>query len=140
MMEGRAMTAKDTNTFDYIVVGAGAAGCVIANRLSADSSNSVLLIEAGGSDDFFTNTRFLDLASLFSLWGPTTDWGYSTEPSPGMNGRSIPITQGKVLGGGSSTNGRIYLRGNRRDYDLWNQLGNEGWGYEDLLPYFKKYE
>jgi choline dehydrogenase len=135
-----SVNAQDTNAFDYIVVGAGAAGCVIANRLSADSATSVLLLEAGGSDAFFTNTRFLDLASLFSLWSPETDWGYSTEPSPGMNGRSIAITQGKVLGGGSSTNGRIFLRGNRRDYDSWNQLGNEGWAYNDLLPYFKKYE
>src|SRR4051812_35947377 len=106
-MEGRAVStnAQDPHAFDYIVIGAGAAGCVIANRLSADPDTSVLLLEAGGSDAFFTNTRFLDLASLFSLWSPETDWGYSTEPSPGMNGRSIPITQGKVLGGGSSTNG-----------------------------------
>src|SRR5579884_3298005 len=111
-MEGNVMStnAQDTNTYDYIVIGAGASGCVIANRLSADPGRSVLLLEAGGSDEFFTNTRFLDLASLFSLWSPETDWGYATEPSPGMNGRSIPITQGKVLGGGSSTNGRIYLR------------------------------
>jgi choline dehydrogenase len=134
------MTGQDSKTFDYIVVGAGAAGSVIASRLSAQPDRSVLLLEAGGSDEFFTKTRFLDLPSLFSLWGPDTDWGYSTEPSPGMNGRSIPITQGKVLGGGSSTNGRIYLRGNRRDYDHWNALGNEGWSYQDVLPYFKKYE
>lgn len=134
------MATQDTQVFDYIIVGAGAAGCVVANRLSADPNRSVLLLEAGGSDDFFTATRFLDLESLFSLWGPATDWGYSTEPSPGMNGRSIPITQGKVLGGGSSTNGRIYLRGNRRDYDHWRSLGNEGWGYRDVLPYFKKSE
>ena len=132
--------ATEENHFDYIVAGAGAAGCVVANRLSADSSRSVLLVEAGGSDEFFTNTRFLDLPSLFSLWGPDTDWAYSTEPSPGMSNRGIPITQGKVLGGGSSTNGRIYLRGNRRNYDRWESLGNEGWGYQDVLPYFKKSE
>jgi choline dehydrogenase len=132
--------SQDRQTFDYIVVGAGAAGCVVANRLSTNPDVSVLLLEAGGFDEFFTNTRFLDLPSLFSLWGPDTDWGYSTEPSPGMNGRSIPITQGKVLGGGSSTNGRIYLRGNRRDYDYWKSLGNEGWSYRDVLPYFKKCE
>jgi choline dehydrogenase len=134
------MTTQDTQVFDYIVIGAGAAGCVVANRLSADPHRSVLLLEAGGSDDFFTATHFLDLADLFALWGPATDWGYSTEPSPGMNDRSIPITQGKVLGGGSSTNGRIYLRGNRRDYDHWQSLGNEGWGHHDVLPYFKKSE
>ena len=134
------MTAQGTTDYDYIVVGAGASGCVIANRLSADSTKNVLLLEAGGNDDFFTNTRFLDLPSLFSLWGPLTDWGYSAEPAPGINGRAVPITQGKVLGGGSSTNGRIYLRGNRRDYDGWNQLGNEGWSYKDVLPYFKKAE
>jgi choline dehydrogenase len=134
------MAAQDMNAFDYIVVGAGCAGCVVANRLSADGNRSVLLLEAGGNDDFFTNTRFLDLPSLFSLWGPATDWGYSTEPSPSMNNRAIPITQGKVLGGGSSTNGRIYLRGNRRDYDRWAAAGNTGWGYKDFLPYIKKYE
>jgi choline dehydrogenase len=134
------MTTQDVQIFDYIIAGAGAGGCVVANRLSADPNRSVLLLEAGGSDDFFTATRFLDLADLFSLWGPATDWGYSTEPSPGMNSRSIPITQGKVLGGGSSTNGRIYLRGNSRDYDHWLSLGNEGWGYSNVLPYFKKSE
>lgn len=134
------MSAQEQSEFDYIVVGAGAAGCVIANRLSADGSRSVLLLEAGGSDEFFTSTRMLDLASLFSLWTADTDWGYSTEASPGANGRALPITQGKVLGGGSSTNGRIYLRGNRRDYDSWNQMGNEGWSYRQVLPYFKKSE
>lgn len=134
------MPSDDTQTFDYIIVGAGAAGCVVANRLSADGGRSVLVLEAGGSDDFFTATHFLDIPSLFSLWGPDTDWGYSTAPSPAMAGRSIPITQGKVLGGGSSTNGRIYLRGNRRNYDHWATLGNKGWSYAEVLPYFKKFE
>ncbi|HKN97478.1 MAG TPA: GMC family oxidoreductase N-terminal domain-containing protein [Pseudonocardiaceae bacterium] len=130
----------EPDTFDYIVVGAGAAGCVVANRLSAVPDQSVLLLEAGGSDEFFAQTRFTDLESLFALWGPETDWGFTTEPVRGLNGRSIPITQGKVLGGGSSTNGRTYVRGNRRNYDSWAAAGNEGWGYRDVLPYFKKSE
>jgi len=95
------MSPQDANTFDYIVAGAGAAGCVIANRLSAKSDQTVLLLEAGGSDEFFTSTRMLDLASLFSLWTADTDWGYSTEPIRGANGRAVPITQGKVLGAGA---------------------------------------
>jgi choline dehydrogenase len=127
-------------TYDYIVAGAGAAGCVVANRLSADPDRSVLVLEAGGSDDSFQATHLVGIPSLFMLWGPETDWGYSTEPSPAASGRGIPITQGKVLGGGSSTNGRIFLRGNRRNYDRWESLGNEGWGYADVLPYFKKLE
>ncbi len=134
------MTAQDGSEFDYVVVGAGAAGCVVANRLSADGKRRVLLLEAGGSDEFFTKTRMLDLADLFALWTADTDWGYTTTPTPGADNRALPITQGKVLGGGSSTNGRIYLRGNRRDYDSWNQMGNEGWSYRDVLPYFKKSE
>ena len=134
------MTAQDGSEFDYVVVGAGAAGCVVANRLSADGKRPVLLLEAGGSDEFFTKTRMLDLADLFALWTADTDWGYTTTPTPGADNRALPITQGKVLGGGSSTNGRIYLRGNRRDYDSWNQMGNEGWSYRDVLPYFKKSE
>src|SRR3954453_94040 len=109
----------EPETFDYIVVGAGAGGCVVANRLSAAPDQSVLLLEAGGSDEFFTQTRFVDLESLFALWGPETDWGFTTEPAPGLNGRSIPITQGKVVGGGSSTNGRTHIRGNHRNYDSW---------------------
>jgi choline dehydrogenase len=131
---------QDRNKFNYIVVGAGAAGCVVANRLSANPDTTVLLLEAGGSDDFYTKTRFVDLASLFSLWEPKTDWGFLGEPSTGLNGRGFPITQGKVVGGGSSTNGRIYIRGNQRNYDHWEALGNEGWAYRDVLPYFKKSE
>lgn len=125
---------------DYIVIGAGAAGCAVANRLSAAPGTSVLLLEAGGSDDAYANTRFPDLESLFSLWQPHTDWGYTTEPVAGINGRSIPIIQGKVLGGGSSTNGRIYVRGDPRAYDEWAAAGNDGWAFRDVLPYFRKYE
>ena len=128
------------DTYDYIVIGAGAAGCVLANRLSAAPDTTVLLLEAGGSDDSYARTRFVDLESLFSLWEPETDWGYGTEPSDGLDGRAFPITQGKVLGGGSSTNGRIFIRGDRRCFDGWAADGNDGWAYADVLPYFKKFE
>ncbi|MDJ0796489.1 MAG: GMC family oxidoreductase N-terminal domain-containing protein [Calothrix sp. MO_167.B12] len=125
--------------FDYIVIGAGSAGCVLANRLSKDSNVSVLLLEAGAPD---TNAEIhkTDIQSMTSLWGSKLDWGYSTEPELYLNKRQVAIAQGKVLGGSSSLNAMMYVRGNRRDFDLWNQLGNEGWSYEEVLPYFKKSE
>lgn len=126
--------------YDYVIVGSGTAGCIIANRLSANPDTRVLLLEAGDSDEGFAHIQLLDLGSLFAAWGPSTDWAFDTEPEAALNGRRMPVTQGKVFGGGSSVNGRIYLRGNRRDFDYWNYLGNEGWGYQDVLPYFKKSE
>lgn len=126
--------------FDYIIVGAGAAGCVIARRLAEQVDCRVLLLEAGGPDDraAIHNT---DLSSMTSMWGPNdVNWGYTTVPQPHLNGRSIPIAQGKVLGGSTSINAMMYIRGNRRDFDHWNHLGNEGWSYQDVLPYFKKSE
>lgn len=131
---------RNDRTFEYVIVGSGTAGCVLANRLSADPNTRVLLLEAGDSDESFAQIQLLDLGSLFAAWGPSTDWGFVTENEPGLHGRQMPITQGRVFGGGSSVNGRITLRGNRRDYDHWNHLGNEGWSYRDVLPYFKKYE
>ena len=127
-------------SFDYIIVGSGPAGSVLAYRLCRDQNARVLLLEAGGDATEFVRTKSLDLPSLFSLWGPETDWGFVTEPMPGMNGMQMPIIQGKLVGGGSSNNGRIYIRGHQRDYDNWNYLGNEGWGWQDVLPYFKKSE
>jgi choline dehydrogenase len=125
--------------FDYIIVGAGAAGCVIANRLINNLDCTVLLLEAGSLDTVpaIHNT---DIQSMTSLWGTNVDWGYSTEEEPYLNGRKISIAQGKVLGGSTSINAMMYVRGNRRDFDHWNFLGNEGWSYEDILPYFKKSE
>jgi choline dehydrogenase len=126
--------------FDYIVIGAGAAGCVIANRLLERVDGRVLLLEAGGLDDRETihNT---DIASMTSMWGPDdANWGYTTAAQPHLGGRSIPIAQGKVLGGSTSINAMMYVRGNRRDFDHWNYLGNEGWSYRDVLPYFRKSE
>jgi choline dehydrogenase len=124
-------------TFDYIIVGAGSTGCVLANRLSANRSLNVLLLEAGGSD---TNPAIHTLNTVVSLWGTEVDWLFFTEPQPELNGRKITLNQGKVIGGGSSIHAMMNMRGNRYNFDLWNALGNEGWSYQDVLPYFKKSE
>ncbi len=124
--------------FDYIIVGAGSAGCVLANRLSADPRNRVLLLEAGGSDNYFW--IHVPVGYLYCMGNPRTDWGFKTEPVPGLNGRALAYPRGRVLGGSSSINGMIYMRGQARDYDGWRQLGNTGWGWDDVLPYFRKSE
>jgi len=127
-----------TEGFDYIIVGAGTAGCVLANRLSADPGIRVLLVEAGGKDDYF----WIDIpvGYLYTINNPRTDWCYKIEPDPGLNGRSIGYARGKVLGGCSSINAMIYMRGQKSDYDHWVELGNRGWSWDEVLPYFKRTE
>jgi choline dehydrogenase len=124
--------------FDYIVVGAGSAGCVLANRLTASGKHSVLLLEAGPRDRNIWIHIPLGYGVLFRT--PTVNWMYQTEPEPELGGRSVFQPRGKVLGGSSSINGLVYIRGQHADYDRWRQLGNVGWGYDDVLPYFKKAE
>jgi choline dehydrogenase len=124
--------------YDYIIAGAGSAGCVLANRLSADASKRVLLLEAGGKDWY--PWIHIPVGYFKTLHNPLTDWSYKTEPDPGLNGRSIDWPRGKTLGGSSSINGLLYIRGQREDYDHWRQLGNAGWSYEDVLPYFRRSE
>ncbi len=123
---------------DYAVVGAGSSGCVIANRLSADSGTSVALLEAGGPD---TNPWIhIPVGYFKTMHNPSVDWCYRTEPDAGLNGRSIDWPRGKVLGGSSSLNGLLYVRGQKEDYDRWRQMGNIGWGWDDVLPLFRRSE
>ena len=126
------------NTFDYIIVGGGTAGCVLANRLTANGKYNVLLIEAGKKDNYFWIN--IPVGYLYTINNPRTDWCYEIEPDLGLNGRSIAYARGKVLGGCSSINGMIYMRGQRSDYDHWAQLGNRGWSWDDVLPVFKHSE
>jgi choline dehydrogenase len=126
------------DTFDYVIVGAGSAGCVLANRLSADGRHRVLLLEAGGEDrDIWIH---IPLGYGRHFTNPQVNWLYVTEPEPECHGRAIIQPRGKVLGGSSSINGLLYIRGQREDFDRWRQLGNVGWSHDDVLPYFRKAE
>src|SRR5262244_1612366 len=124
--------------YDYIVVGAGSAGCVLANRLSADPGTRVLLIEAGGNDNWIW--FHIPVGYLFAIGNPRSDWMFRTEPEDGLNGRTLAYPRGKVIGGSSSINAMIYMRGQAADYDHWRQLGLTGWGWDDVLPFFKQHE
>ena len=128
----------DARTFDYVIVGAGSAGCLLANRLSADRATRVLLLEAGGQDNWIW--YHIPVGYLYSNNNPRSDWCYRTEPEPGLGGRSIPYPRGKVVGGSSAINAMIYMRGQAADFDHWRQLGLAGWGWDDVLPHFKAHE
>ncbi|MCC8945562.1 GMC family oxidoreductase N-terminal domain-containing protein [Bradyrhizobium sp. Arg62] len=124
--------------FDYIIVGAGTAGCIMANRLSADPKKRVLLLEAGGKDNWIW--FHIPVGYLFAIGNPRSDWMFKTEAEPGLNGRALAYPRGKVIGGSSAINAMISMRGQAEDYDHWRQLGLSGWSYSDVLPAFKRLE
>lgn len=126
------------DTFDYVVIGAGSAGCVVANRLSTNPHTTVALLEAGASD--WNPWIHVPVGYFKTIHNPNSDWCYETEPDPGLNGRSLKWPRGKVLGGSSSINGLLYVRGQHQDYDRWADLGCSGWSYDEVLPYFKRAE
>ncbi|WP_027135221.1 GMC family oxidoreductase [Geminicoccus roseus] len=128
----------DLGEFDYVIIGAGSAGCALANRLSADPSARVCLLEAGGQDNWIW--IHIPIGYLYTQGHPRTDWCLKTEAEPGLNGRVLNYPRGKVLGGCSAINGMIYMRGQAADYDHWRQLGNPGWGWDEVLPLFKRSE
>jgi choline dehydrogenase len=133
-----AEAAAIDGEYDYIIVGAGSAGCLLANRLSADARRRVLVLEAGGRDNWIW--FHIPVGYLFAIGNPRSDWCFKTEPEEGLNGRSLSYPRGKAIGGSSSINAMIYMRGQAADYDHWRQLGLTGWGWDDVLPYFKQHE
>jgi len=135
----RLEMARTLGAFGYVIVGAGTAGCLLASRLAADPEVSVLLIEAGGRDNWIW--IHIPVGYIYCIGNPRTDWCYRTEPCDGLNGRSILYARGKVLGGCSSINAMIYMRGQRHDYDAWAALtGDSGWSWDSVLPVFRRTE
>ena len=126
------------DSYDYVIVGAGSAGCVLAARLSEDPATRVLLLEAGPPDR--SPWIHLPIGYGTTMWSPVYNWKFETDPDPNMNGRRIYWPRGRTLGGSSSINGLIYVRGQREDYDHWAALGNTGWSHDEVLPYFIKSE
>jgi choline dehydrogenase-like flavoprotein len=142
--EAKAVSQEQTigqpidGAYDYIIVGAGSAGCLLANRLSADPAKRVLILEAGGNDNWIW--FHIPVGYLFAIGNPRSDWCFKTEPEPGLNGRSLNYPRGKVIGGSSAINAMIYMRGQAADYDHWRQLGLAGWAWDDVLPFFRRHE